>query len=142
MNNKNNARKREVCRPPSGPDAGEVAVNAVLLHPNQADHIIVCNRSSSVYTATFVGQVVKSWSSGRRIGGNFVAAAVSPRATFLYCLGEDGNLYCFNMKEGRLDHLLAAHSGSGAPIGVVQHPLRNLVATYADEADFKLWKAG
>jgi WD40 repeat-containing protein SMU1 len=112
-----------------------------MLNPTKVDELIVCPASNSVYSMTTAGKVMQTWSSGHaEESAHFVAAAVSPRGTYLYCLGGDGNVYCFNVKEGRLDHLLKAH-GEGTPIGVVLHPHLNLLATFADEAELKCWRA-
>lgn len=113
-----------------------------MLNPTKAGEFIVCTRSNTAYSMTADGAVARTWSSGRGDEeANFVAATVSPRGAFLFCLGGDGNVYCFNVAEGRLDHLLKAHA-PGVAIGLAHHPHRNILASFADEAELKLWKAG
>ncbi|KAK9839667.1 hypothetical protein WJX81_004660 [Elliptochloris bilobata] len=126
-------------RPPQATPGGEVGVLAVALHPGNVDHVVVCTRSPTVYLMTLQGQVVKSFQSGKREGGDFVAAWVSPRGDWVYCLGEDGQLYCFGVQSGKLEHLMQV--ADKGPIGLTQHPHRNLLATWADDGALKLWKA-
>ena len=50
-------------------------------------------------------QVVKTFQSGKKEGGDFVASWLSPRGAYLYCLGEDGNVFCFETI-GKLESVL------------------------------------
>lgn len=48
-------------RPPQS-GTGELAINNVHLFPQNLDHLVVCNRSSTVFIMTMQGQVVHSLS--------------------------------------------------------------------------------
>ena len=94
---------------------------------------------SQVYVMTLGGQLVQSFASGRREGGDLVGACLSSQGGWAHCIGEDGHVYEFDVKEGKLAHLLKVHEKG--PIGVTIHPHRNLLATWSDEGVLKLWRA-
>ncbi|EFN54277.1 hypothetical protein CHLNCDRAFT_24755, partial [Chlorella variabilis] len=128
-----------VFRPPQASATAEAPVVGVALNPQNVDQVLVATRSPSLYLMTLQGQVVKSFQSGKKSGGDFLAFTLSPRGEWAYCLGEDGVLYCLSMAAGKLEHLMQA-SHKKDPIGLAHHPHRNLLATFAADGTLKTWK--
>ena len=128
-------------KPPPAAGGREPAVLAVLPLPGSPDQAVVVSRAPAAHVVTTAGQVVRSLVSGKREGGDFCAAALSPRGEWCLCLGEDGVLYCFGVGGGRLEHVLPVCEGGAGPIGVAQHPHRNLTATWATDGELRLWAA-
>lgn len=125
-------------RLPASNASEEPAVHTVLPMPRNVDQLLVCGRQSSVHIISDKGQVVRTFSSGKSEGGNFLCCTMSPQGHFIYCVGEDSVMYCFNVASGQLDHVLKV--ADREVIGISHHPHRNLIATYSDEGTLKMWK--
>ena len=107
----------------------EVPVMSVHLLPKSNDQFLICNRSNTISVCNLQGQVctfvakyvqflihpfkvVRTLSSGKREKGDFLAACVSPKAEWAYCVGEDRVLYCFSMLSGQLESTISVSTHS------------------------------
>lgn len=110
------------------------AVNNIILSPKRGggpgggDLIYVCTKTPSIHLMTLDGQAIKTWSSGKKHGGDFVYACLSPRGEWLYCAGEDNTLYCFANATGKLEHVMKIHEKDA--IGIAHHPYHTVMASW------------
>jgi len=117
--------------------AADITINTICWLP-KVEHLIVCNRSPSVYRMTTRGDVVRVYSSGKDKGADFISTTTSPRGEWLYAVSEDMHLYCFRVDSGELVHRMKVSDKE--LIGLAHHPHKNLLATYADDGTVQLWK--
>lgn len=145
----------------AGSSTIEIAVNAIHLMPagdsKGPDHFLICTRSNTLSIMNLSGQVkilfstnpvlldssyfyqiVKTFTNAVAEGGDFITCVLSPRAEFIYAVGEDRKLYCFNAFTCKMEQLIEL--GEKMVIGIAHHPKRNMIATYSEDGLVKLWR--
>lgn len=131
--------------PPHLSSTVQWAVNAAYVAPQSGQfgdsddvHIFVCTRTNTILLMNLQGQVLKSFSSGKRDKGDFVAMIPSPKGEWLYACAEDNRMYCFSTATGALEQTLQV--AEKEVIGLAHHPSRNVVAAYSSDGTLAFLK--
>lgn len=121
----------------------QYAVNGIVLAPkalgqDNEDLVYVCSRTNTLLLMNLTGQVIKSYSSGKKDKGDFAAMITSPKGEFLYGAAEDQTLYCFSTLTGEIEQTLKVAEKD--VIGLTHHPSRNILASFAADGTMAFLK--
>ncbi len=61
----------------------EATVHTLQLLPSNPDHLLVGVKSSQAFVMTVQGQLLRSFSSGKQTGGDFLCATLSPQGNVM-----------------------------------------------------------
>lgn len=130
--------------PPHMNSTMQCAVNAAILAPRlpgqaaDEERIFVCSRTNTLLLMNLAGQVIKSFSSGKREKGDFTAMITSPKGEWLYAVAEDNTLYCFSTASGDIEQTVKIADKD--VIGLTHHPSRNILAAYSADGTLAFLK--
>jgi hypothetical protein len=65
----------------------------------------------------------------------FLGCTHSIKGRYAYCLGDNSRLYTFHVESGEMEEtmeIFPVDEGHGNAIGVVHHPLRNMILSWSD----------
>eukprot|EP00747_Dinoflagellata_sp_TGD_P163226 gnl/TRDRNA2_/TRDRNA2_181679_c0_seq1.p1 gnl/TRDRNA2_/TRDRNA2_181679_c0~~gnl/TRDRNA2_/TRDRNA2_181679_c0_seq1.p1 ORF type:complete len:548 (+),score=96.80 gnl/TRDRNA2_/TRDRNA2_181679_c0_seq1:64-1644(+) len=133
--------------PPHLSSANSYAVNSALVAPKNFGVfgtdpddtlIFACTRTNTISLMNASGQVLKTYSTGKRTGGDLVCMTVSPKGEWLYAAGEDNTIYSFSVESGKLEQTTVVSKKD--VIGLAHHPSRNVLAAYSADGTLAFLK--
>ena len=98
----------------------------------------VCSRSNSIHIIDLHGKILKKFICEKK-EVEFIGACISLQkknsnsAEWIYALGNDCCVYCFNLKTGKIDHSLRVCEQKCDFLGIKHHPTENLIIVYATD---------
>jgi len=143
-------------RPPHPIATADVPIVGLAIIPRSSDHLLVVTRAGGAYAMTLRGSLLKTLAAprvsaptapGTALGGaggpktiEFVAATVSPQGRYAYVACEDRSVRVFVLGNGKEVPGIPAVAARDV-LGLVHHPLRNLLASMSTDGLLRLWKA-
>ncbi|KAK3825878.1 MAG: WD40 repeat-containing protein SMU1 [Benniella sp.] len=145
-----------------------LTVNSCIPFP-KPNQILVCMKSPTAYLLTMDGESIRKFMSpesstegatkdltaaaAARAAGDdnarkeglgvpmtdFVALSLSPQSEIVYCLAENSQVHCYYADSAKL--IKSIPVAEGEVIGMVSHPLSNVLAINTVDGRVLLWKA-
>jgi WD40 repeat-containing protein SMU1 len=123
------------------------------------DLIYACSRDNKAYLMTMNGTIVRTFSisgasanTNGNINTDYICSAVSQRCKYAYCLAENGSMHVFEIATGsHVDTIELGEQALGTNsnasntrcdvIGMIHHPMRNIIATFSENGKIRILKA-
>jgi WD40 repeat-containing protein SMU1 len=130
----------QLIRPPSNRPVQDSDILSLLSLYNEQDkteQVVVCLKSDTLHLMNSGGHLVKQFKC-ELPKTYFEGACLSIYGNILYGLANDGTLYCFDLKSGKIIHSISTNVLDS--IGIIHHPAKNLILIYTYEGNIVLYK--
>ncbi|SCN62696.1 alternative splicing regulator, putative [Plasmodium chabaudi chabaudi] len=110
-------------------------INIILITKTLDELILVCSKSPYCYIMNLKGKIIKTYTNitdndmNSENYVNFVYACFSPNYKYVYCLGENQYLYCFDYITTKLETQIKLHEKDA--IGIMHNQTQNFMASWA-----------
>jgi hypothetical protein len=89
----------------------DLSIHTLVVMP-RSEHLVVAGRCGTVFIFSLSGQLLKAMGVDKK-GVDFISVVPSRQGKFVFGLAEDNQLYCFNVKEGRVEASFQVGGGGG-----------------------------
>ena len=125
-------------RPPNEKPGSELDVYSLLQMPQVGEkYFLTCFRYPIMHLMNQEGKSVKQF-KGDRADAYFVGALISPKGKYVYALGSNKEVTCFDTKSGTISQTFPVTGDE--VIGFAHHPKRNLIVFYDFSGNMTIYK--
>ena len=125
-------------RPPNERPGSELDIYSLLPMPGVGEkYFLVCFRYPIIHLMTQDGKSVKQF-KGDRADANFMGAWVSPKGKYLYALGSNREVTCFDTKSCTIAQTFPV--AGDEMLGFAHHPKRNIMIFYDFNGSMMIYK--
>ncbi|CAO3678526.1 unnamed protein product [Rhizopus stolonifer] len=114
-----------------------VSIHTLLCITNDPLRFVVVNKSNQLHLMDGQGQIIKSYKNKEK--KDFIGGTVSHGGSLLYAVSEDSIMYCFDTNTAEIVGETKLGQNSEI-IGIISHPLSNVVAVNDDSGRVYLFK--
>ena len=121
------------CPPSEKPNCDSDIYNLVSLTKENLSFLVCC-KSHEIFLINDKGVIIKRFVNENK-NVDFIAACTSIKHSYVYAMGNDNILYCFNIKTAKIEHSLKVAEKEVEILGMAHHPYKNLLIVYTFEGN-------
>lgn len=114
------------------------SISRILHVPKKEDIYLVCPKGPALFIINDQGHILKRFHMSPLKSADFVTCTISPGSRYIYAANEHHELVVFDVETGKVELTWNIHDKDVT--GILHHPTRNLLLTYAQDGLTRFWK--